>query len=190
MKVRSFIAIDPSPEVKVRIIEVIDRLRQGSGGIRWMTEDQLHLTLRFLGSVDEEILEQEIAPRLERLASQSPPISLTVRGIGFLPSPDRPRIVWVGVAGDVPSLQKFQQGVELAVQGLTPVSREDRHFRPHITIGRVHEPHKRYGMERILSIGEVADLGEFTADHLYLYKSDLTPRGARYTELGVFKLGG
>lgn len=189
MGTRSFIAIDPSPEVAEQLLRAIDRMRQGSGGIRWMRDDQLHLTLRFLGSVDEEILEQ-ISSRLEPLARKFSPLPLHVRGIGFFPSPDRPRIVWVGINGAIETLVRLYEGVELAVQGLTPVSKQDRAFRPHITIGRVHEPHKRYGMSRILTIGEVVDFGEFIADQLILYKSDLTPRGARYTKLGTFQLGG
>ncbi len=189
MKLRSFIAIDPSAEVAVRLAEAIDRMRQGSGGIRWMREDQFHLTLRFLGSVEEEGLET-IASRLEELSRKFSPLALEVRGIGFFPSPDRPRIVWAGIVGETEPLAALYEGVELAVQGLTPVSKEARVFRPHITIGRVHEPHKRYGMQRILSIGEVAEFGPFTADQLLLYKSDLTPKGARYTKLQTFKLGG
>jgi len=189
MKLRTFIAIDPSPEVAARLGEAVERMRQGSGGIRWLREDQFHLTLRFLGSVAEEVLEQ-ISSRLDVLAQQSPSLELEVRGIGFFPSPDRPRIVWAGIVGEIEPLAALYEGVELVVQGLTPVSKEARAFRPHITIGRVHEPHKRYGMQRILSIGEVAEFGQFTADQILLYKSELTPKGSRYTCLQAFKLGG
>ncbi len=189
MKLRTFIAIDPSPEVAARLVEAVDRMRQGSGGIHWMREDQFHLTLRFLGSIEEEVLEQ-ISLRLDTLAGKSAPLALEVRGVGFFPSPDRPRIVWAGIVGETAPLAALYEGVELAVQGLTPVSKEARAFRPHITIGRVHEPHKRYGMQRILSIGEVAEFGRFTAGELLLYKSDLTPKGSRYTKLQSFNLGG
>lgn len=189
MKLRTFIAIDPSPEVTGHLVDAIDRMRQGSGGIRWLRGDQFHLTLRFLGSVEEEVLEK-ISSRLEELGQRSSPLTLLVRGIGFFPSPDRPRIVWAGIDGETEGLRSLYEGVEGVVQGLTPVSKEERNFRPHITIGRVHEPHKRYGMQRILAIGEAVEFGQFIGDQLLLYKSDLTPRGARYTKLQTFKLGG
>jgi len=186
--VRSFIAVDPSEEVIGHLIDAIDRMRQGSGGIRWLREDQIHLTLKFLGSVDEEILSDKIYPRLTQLAQASLPIKLQVRGIGFFPSPDRPRVVWAGIEGQVESLKALQERIEASVQAFSG-SCEDRTFRPHLTLGRVREPHKRYGIGRMMMLGETVEFGAFMADRLILYKSELTPGGARYTKLSTFKLG-
>lgn len=172
-----------------RLAGAIERMRQGSGGIRWLSEDQFHLTLRFLGSVEENILEEKICPRLAQLVPQFSPITLQVRGVGFFPSPARPRVVWAGVEGEIEPLIVLQKRVQEAVQSLAQSPEEDRSFRPHLTIGRVREPHRRYGFERIAAVGEAVELGSFTVDEILLYKSELTPRGSRYTELGNFKLG-
>lgn len=188
MKTRSFTAVDPSPEVLARIAEVAKRLEPKTQGFRWVRSDGIHLTLRFLGAVEEDTL-LKIQERLQQLAESSEPISLTANGLGFFPNPSRPRIVWVGLEGETERLQALQNGVETAVRDLPVHQEKGRGFTPHLTIARIPDFQRASGMARVLEAAKSAEFGGFQVEEVILYKSDLTPQGAKYTKLKSFKLG-
>ena len=188
MKVRSFIAVDPSPEVMAKIVEAIRKLEPQTRGFRWVHPEGIHLTLRFLGEVEEEVLET-ISQRLEQLAQSKEPISLTVSGIGFFPDPSRPRVVWVGLQGELDRLERLQREIHEAVRDLPVHQENERGFAPHLTIARIPDFHRASGIARILEAAKSAEFGDFRVATLILYKSRLTPQGARYTKLKEFKLG-
>jgi len=190
--IRSFIAVDPSAEVAARLAAFVDRLSKETKGFKWVEAEGIHLTLRFLGEVDEDVL-KSVVERLKIASLEGGPLSLRVHGIGFFPSAQRPRVVWAGLEGDVDRLISIQDKVEKALEGLEIHQEEKRGFKPHLTLARVKDPRMATGVARILqSILELpndADFGEFYVKSLVLYKSDLTPMGARYTKLGEFHLG-
>lgn len=189
MTIRSFIAVDPSPEVLSRIAAAIKGLESETRGFRWVRPEGIHLTLRFLGGVEEEIL-SKIGGRVEQLVRGEGPISLTASGLGFFPNPSRPRVVWVGLQGETARLMGVQRKVEEAVYDLPVHQERERGFTPHITVARIADFHSCSGIARVLEAARSADFGDFTVGSLILYKSDLTPQGAKYTKLREFKLGG
>lgn len=188
MKIRSFIAVDPSPEVTAKIDETIRKLEPQTRGFRWVRPEGIHLTLRFLGEVEEEVLET-ISQRIEQLARDCEPISLTASGIGFFPDPVRPRVVWVGLQGDLSRLEGLQKEVHEAVRELPVHQEKERGFTPHLTVARIADFHKASGIARILEAAKSAEFGDFRIKTVILYKSNLTPQGAKYTKLKEFKLG-
>ncbi len=188
MKIRSFIAVDPPPEVLDKIADMIESLEKQTRGMRWVNPDGIHLTLRFLGEVDEEVF-PEIESRLKQLALGEGPISLTASGLGFFPDPARPRIVWVGLGGETDRLESLGKKVNEAFRDLPVHPEEAREFKPHITVARIADHHRASGIARILEKGKGAQFGSFSVNTLILYKSNLTPDGARYTKLKEFKLG-
>jgi 2'-5' RNA ligase len=188
MKIRSFIAVDPSPEVTAKIAETIRKIEPQTRGFRWIHPEGIHLTLRFLGEVEEEVLET-ISQRIEQLTESKEPISLTASGIGFFPDPSRPRVVWIGLQGDLDRLERLQREIHEAVRGLPVHQEKERGFTPHLTVARIPDFHKASGIVRILEAAKSAEFGNFSVETVILYKSNLTPQGAKYTKLKEFKLG-
>ena len=188
MKIRSFIAVDPSSEVTAKINNVLKDLEGQTRGVRWVHSDGLHLTLRFLGEIEKEVLDA-IQEKISQLVTEESPISLQASGIGFFPNASRPRVVCVGLKGETEKLEAVQKKIRRAVADL-PVHREkEREFSPHITLARIADFHRASGVARILEAAKSADFGDFEVKALILYKSRLTPQGSRYTKLQEFSFG-
>lgn len=186
MSIRSFIAVDPSPEVSEHLGSFIQRLSKETKGFKWVDPEAIHLTLRFLGDVEPSTLET-LKDRLPQAVSGLAPISLQARGVGFFPNAQRPRVVWAGLEGEVEKLKALQARVAEAVEGFDVKPEEDRDVTPHLTLARVKDPQSAVGVARILQAGRESDFGEFVVSSVILYKSDLTPSGARYTKLETFQ---
>jgi 2'-5' RNA ligase len=183
MTLRAFIAVDPSEEVVRRLAETIRSLERKTMGFRWVRPEAIHLTLRFLGEIEEALID-EIDVRLGQLATGHEPISLSAAGLGFFPGPEKPRVVWAGLEGQTDRLAGLQKDVHERMKDLSVHKEEDRGFTPHLTLARI--PHFRgaSGISTILQAAREARFGEFVVDRLLLYKSRLTPEGASYTNCG------
>lgn len=189
MKIRAFIAVDPPDPVVEEIVKFLSRLEKETRGVRWVNPDGVHLTLRFLGGVEAETLAQ-IQSRMKRVAEGFGPFSLCPSGLGFFPHISRPRIVWVGLTGETERLKALQSAVAEGVADLPVKPEEKRDFHPHLTLGRIRDFHQISGLVKIVEEGKGWEPSEFRVGEIILYKSDLTPKGARYTKLGTFLLGG
>jgi 2'-5' RNA ligase len=184
-KIRSFLALDPPEEVLREVASIQNRLRKLiDGDIRWVRPEGIHLTLKFFGDVSGDDV-ANIATVAGKAAEKETPFSLAVGGVGVFPDPHRPRVLWLGMNGDVERLQVFQKGIEQALlQAGFP--REERPFRPHLTLGRIRNPKGLVGLARALEKGEECTAGWFIASGLGLIQSELTPGGAMYTRLKWF----
>ena len=141
---RLFVAV-PLDEPALRTVtDLVERIRAdrerdapGERDVRWVRMDGLHLTLRFLGSIEEELL-AGIVGRLKKVAARHAPFEAQVRGLGAFPDGQHPRVLWAGVEGE--AVVKLQRDVEAAVVelGFAPENVE-KPFHPHITLGRVKE---------------------------------------------------
>src|SRR5919106_1012945 len=96
--IRAFIAIELDRAILKRIVEATDELRQKLSDIRWAPQDNCHLTLKFLGEIDERQVEP-IGHALERQLSLFPRFSINAKGLGVFPDAKRPRVLWVGIEG-------------------------------------------------------------------------------------------
>lgn len=188
-KIRSFLALDPPEEVLREIGAVQNRLRKLiEGDIRWVRPEGIHLTLKFFGDISGGDV-ANIATVVEKAAEGERPFSLAVIGAGVFPDPHRPRVLWLGMNGDVERLLAFQKGVEQALLQIG-FPREERPFRPHLTLGRIKTSRGLIGLARALEKGEEYTAGQFVASGLSLIQSELTPRGAVYTKLKWFPFMG
>jgi 2'-5' RNA ligase len=188
---RLFIAISLPADVRTSLRDLVDRFRSRGDPFRWIDPDNVHLTLKFLGEVPGALL-LPLEQAIGETASQFPPFSLVVRGIGAFPSADRPRIVWVGVvAEDV--LTSLHDGIDQALRplGFEP---EERAFRPHLTIGRLRRDRKgRGGVKASLGdrlTGLRYDGGRFGVESVELMESLLKPTGAVYLVKASLPLAG
>ena len=176
---RLFVAVDLPEEV----IKVVTAVREELPGARWVPAEQLHLTLRFIGEVDEALF-KHIKSALATVKGR--PFRMALQGIGHFPPGKHPRVLWVGMEENEALLQ-LQQDVELALvnAGLAP---EERRFSPHITIARLKETPGG----RVLSCEEkhAALTDHFSVEGFHLYSSTLTGSGAIHRREATYTLGG
>jgi len=188
-KIRSFLALDPPEEVLREIASIQNRLRKLiQGDIRWVRPEGIHLTLKFFGDISGGDV-ANIATVVGKAAEGERPFSLAIGDVGVFPDPHRPRVLWIGMNGDVERLQVFQKGIEQALLQIGFPS-EERPFRPHLTLGRIRTSKGLTGLARALEKGEESTAGRFIASGLSLIQSELTPGGAIYTKLKWFPFSG
>ncbi|MBW7864804.1 MAG: RNA 2',3'-cyclic phosphodiesterase [Candidatus Hydrogenedentes bacterium] len=186
---RCFTAIRLPETVRELLARQINRLRGAGGRVSWTRDENLHLTLRFLGEVTPEQLEA-YGVRLAGMLAELPPVTLQVAGLGAFPNLRKPSILWAGaslVAGDLGTLWQATESCAAAV-GLPP---ETKAFHPHITLGRVREPHPPEAFHRLLveTAQSAPVFGDaFTVHSVALFRSELRPAGPLYTVLKEFTL--
>lgn len=185
-RIRSFVAILLNDEVRAAVAAEIARLRPLAPRVGWVAAPNLHLTLKFLGELPPDALEQ-VKDGLTEAVAGAAPFSLHFYGLGAFPGMARPRVLWVGVAEGGQAAQALLARVEAAL-GRRGFPREDRPFSPHLTIGRVREPRGLAGLQEAMARDARMDFGRLEARALSLMRSDLSPAGSRYTELAAFPL--
>ena len=187
--IRSFLAIDPPEEIRREIGRIQNRLKKTvRGDIRWVRPESIHLTLKFFGDIRPEVIES-ISAVAGKAATEVGPFELAIGGTGVFPDMNRPRVVWLGMDGEVERLASFQKGLERALAEIG-FPAEARPFRPHLTLGRIRSPKGPSGLAEALEQAKMDAGAKFTATGLCLFKSDLTPRGAVYTRLAVYPFAG
>ena len=152
-------------------------------GVRPVRQEQLHLTLRFIGEVDRG-LEAPLAQAISAATAGLPCFPIRLRAAGVFPSHRRARVVWVGVEEAAP-LSALQRSVEEAVVGVGAAP-DPRLFRPHVTVGRIRRPRPPVGLA-----GAIADVRfEATVDvrRVSLMRSELLSSGARHAEVAACPL--
>jgi 2'-5' RNA ligase len=146
------------------------------------------VTLKFLGQIDPALV-GPLTSALEAAAATVGPFDLDVQGLGAFPTPTRPRVIWAGTAGNRERVVELAEQVERAV---APVGfpREERAFSPHVTLGRVREPRVPPALADALRAAAGRSFGLVRIEAVSLMRSELSRRGARYSELASGALGG
>lgn len=183
---RLFIAIELPSEIKQGIAKVQEDLRNTGAAANWTRPEGIHLTLKFLGEVDESKVD-EIMMALTDAAQGIGKMDLEVAGAGAFPNAKMLRVLWLGVTGDVEKLGLLQAAVENAMMGLG-FEREERTFSPHLTLARIKFPKPRDNWQQKIEGVRDVKLGGFEAGHISLMKSELRREGAIYTEIGKAEL--
>jgi 2'-5' RNA ligase len=185
---RLFVAVELPQHVKERLAEVVAELSACRADVRWVSDGALHLTLKFLGSVDARDL-GGVETALQRVAAAARPTRGRVRSIGSFPHPSRPRVLWAGVEPDGPALGELHGALDEAM-GDVGFEREKRRFHPHVTLARVRGPRGLPELREAMVAREGFDAGTFQIDALTLFRSELRRDGARHTALSVQYLAG
>jgi 2'-5' RNA ligase len=189
-KIRSFIAMELSQDLKVQLAKLQSRLKTDRPRVKWVSPDGIHLTLKFLGDVDAARIAQVTQAMTEAVKGiQS--FELAVGQLGVFPNPQKVQVVWVGLEGDLTTLDSLYRQLEdsMAKIGFPP---ENRGFKPHLTLARVGsealpDERKRFGD---LVTACKADINySMKASSLSLMKSVLAPSGASYTRLSLIEFG-
>jgi len=185
---RTFIAVEISAETRSRARQLITRLSGTGAKVSWVKPDCLHLTLKFLGDVDlREIA--ALGEAVTRATADLPPFEIEVRGAGAFPTAARPRTLWLGVGRGSDEMVALHDAVDGALDGLG-YRREQRRFRPHLTIGRVRGERDLELLGQLVS--EHADFagGVTSIDEVVVMSSELSPDGPDYEPLAIAPLNG
>ena len=190
--IRAFIAIELPSEIRAALSQLQDNFKTGKGAsVKWVAPEGIHLTLKFLGNVDEAEI-----PALNKALSEA------VRGVahfylelgepGAFPNCQAPNIVWVGVGGEMETLRTLHNNIDhvLAPLGFPP---EKRAFSPHLTLGRVRDetsPGERRRLGENVAALKTGAKPSFKVESVNLMRSRLTREGAIYSCLASFALSG
>ena len=189
---RLFVALEPPEAVRRRLTAAAAKIRRAAGAaageIRWVADENVHLTVQFLGAVPEERVDA-VAEAIGAAASAARPVSLEVKGAGGFPNSRRPRVVWLGIAGEVPALEVLagDLGRRLASLGFPP---EARPFAAHLTLGRARDARGAPGLGGALAAAAQDEGIAWRATELVLFESHLSPGGPRYEAVLRAALGG
>jgi|Deesub1362A_J573_1020465.scaffolds.fasta_scaffold00034_8 2'-5' RNA ligase len=184
---RCFISVELPPDLRSSLYRATSALRESCSRARWVPPENLHITLKFLGNVKARAIPGLVALLKEHLAPFAA-LEVELQGAGAFPSPQRPRVVWLGVR-EPRALQALQQAVEAAAQqaGFSP---EERPFVPHLTLGRLKEPRACPSLSQSLSTLKEAPFGKIRVDRVCLMQSRLSPQGAQYSVVAQIQLKG
>src|SRR5262249_31497236 len=166
-------------QVRASLSAVCAELRGRTRGLSWVKADNLHLTLRFLGEVESAMLEH-VRKAVTDAAAAVSPFTVSLDGLGGFPPGRAPRVLWAGVWTGGEEMRALHAALEtaLAAHG---IPRESRSFHPHVTLARARDPRGAGGLASALGAGPT--FGEARVRALHLMRSELDPRGARYTVL-------
>lgn len=183
---RAFIAIELPDDVKDILVALVERLRRSDVRASWVKRDAMHLTLRFLGEIDEHAL-SDIVRSLEEGLKDARSFELRVAGVGGFPNVARPGTVWAGVHPVEGPLTSTYRVCETAARsaGLPP---ESKPFRPHLTVARLKRAQDGVHLRPYLEQEDSLTSHVFKVPSVVLFQSDLTPRGPIHTPLREFRL--
>jgi len=178
--IRAFIAVSLDPKVNDKIADASALLKPQIASVRWVAPVSFHLTLKFLGDIDEGLIEP-IGAALREQLRLFPRFTINAKGLGVFPGPKRPRVLWVGLTGD--DLILLASRVDSALQPLG-FAQESRTFTPHLTIGRWRQSDQApKSLGRELENWKVHDFGRSNVESVQLMQSVLKPEGATYHDL-------
>jgi 2'-5' RNA ligase len=184
--VRTFFAVEVSPEIHAALVALKRELAATGAAVRWVRDEGLHATVKFLGAVPAAQL-PELQAALSAPVGARPPMTAAVSGLGVFPSPRRPRVVWAGL--DCPPLAALAAALDDAL-GRFGFKPEARAFRAHITLGRVSDTRGWAPLDALLRAHATTDFGTCRLSELVAYRSDLRRGGSLYTKLWTIPFGG
>ncbi len=187
-RIRCFVAADLDGPARQEVERLQERLRKMGVRGRWVAPGRVHVTVRFIGEVPPETFDA-VFEALARPVGTTGALDLVLQGLGAFPSLRRPRVLWVGLAGDVAALAGAAREVNERLEGLG-LPGEARPFRPHVTLARAKGPSGMEGLEQALrALGPYQGPG-FRVTRLTLYESRLKPGGPEYLPRRSIPLGG
>lgn len=183
--IRAFIAVELPGGLKLETDKLLASLKPIGAGVRWVKAINLHLTLRFLGNIEQDkipLLENKLKDNLAGFK----PFTIQFSGLGCFPNLQRPRIVWSGVGGDLERLKGLASAVEAACRQ-SGFGKKDKRFSAHLTIGRIKYQKKIKPLIEYLKKAEFKT-DKFQVHEIVIFRSDLSPNGPNYTPLVKTKL--
>lgn len=178
---RTFIAIELPKETKDTLAKLQERLKAAGADVKWVKPDHIHLTLKFLGEVNDKKLDK-IKSVLADVAKENPAFQIEINSAGAFPNLSSPRVIWVGADKGDNETKKIAAELEEKIAREAGIPKEKRPFSSHITLGRVRSNTNREKLtQEIQKIGDTSPI--FSVSKIILFKSTLTPNGPIYEAL-------
>lgn len=183
---RAFVAIDLPDSIRASIGAAQETLKSYGFRVKWVRPESIHLTLKFLGNIDVN-RSDAIVNAMTRAARGRAALRLSASGMGVFPNARRPRVIWVGLGGQLDHLKSLQQTLDghLADLGFPA---EKRLFKGHLTLGRVKGTIAADRLQAALAKFNAFETEGFEANRIILFKSELHPTGAVYTKVARVNL--
>lgn len=193
---RLFVALDIDDAIRERIARYVEGVRGFAPEARWVKEESLHVTLKFIGEQPDTAVEQLQSALASVVAPNS---QINFAGYGFFPTAKSARVFWIGIEAE-PELAPLAAAIDEKLIALG-IQKEERRFSPHLTLarlpGRSGSPRWRKGdrpsatfqvLQQQLAKLPIPQFGSMTVREFFLYKSQLSPKGSTYTKLARFSL--
>jgi 2'-5' RNA ligase len=185
--IRTFIALKLPENIILFLQSVQQKLMSYGLKVRWVRPENIHLTIKFLGDIYKTDL-NDVSATLTESAGIHGPFSFRIKGLGVFPGIRRPRVIWAGIAGETERIAAFQRHLDQSLSNLG-YPRESRPFQGHLTLGRFKGESHSGKLVDALNTQSDFESETVTVDRVTLFKSDLKPSGAVYSELGTVSLG-
>lgn len=188
-RIRTFIAVDINKAIRDRAVALQDKLAQTSSDVKWVEPENMHITLLFLGEVnDRDIV--DICDSVAEVCQEHAPFAMTIESVGAFPTSRRPRTLWMGVGEGKQELTALHDALEPPLLDLGCYRREGRSYTPHLTLGRVKSD--RPSDELATALAKHTDWhgGQTLVREVLVMSSELTSDGPTYTVLSRASLEG
>jgi 2'-5' RNA ligase len=183
---RAFIAIKVAGEIRRRIIEIQNELKDINADIRWVKSENIHITLKFLGEVEDNRI-IEVCRIVEDAVKTTGTFELSVETSGVFPGQGLPVVIWIGVSEGMEFLVKLYHSLEESLYR-AGFEKEKRNFSAHLTIGRISSARNIKNLLQKLETFKNVGLGRMAAEAVYILRSDLTPEGPVYSVIKKVEL--
>jgi 2'-5' RNA ligase len=187
MNMRLFISVNMAEPVRSSLAGVQNRLKKSGADVKWVEEQNLHLTLKFLGDTDAGRLGL-IQERLKAAVAGINSFDIRFEGTDFFPDAENPRVIWIGISKGADELSALALSIDesLAYAGF---QREAKKFVPHLTIGRFRTRRNFFKLKESIQLLALPCISQ-PVNSIFLVQSSLTPSGSVYNNAGVFQLSG
>ena len=183
---RAFLAVEFPASVLASLAELTAALKAEAVQAKWVTPDQMHVTLKFFEDLSDA-QRQSVDKAVENACMETPPFPLAVRGSGGFGSGEALRVIWAGVEDEAGKLASFAERLAASLEKIG-FSREDRPFRPHVTLCRFRQPNRSAELKARLESLKRFDGGSFQVSEAALFSSMLRQSGPVYTRLQRYPL--
>jgi len=185
---RLFFAVNLPHAVTSRLDNLSATFGVPAGHVRWVRGENMHITLKFLGDVEDSAI-PKLCDAARKAVDGFSPMRIAVEGMGVFPNHEKPKVVWFGVTGETEPMKKLESALseELSKLGYPP---DERSFTPHLTIGRVKNDIARGKLARLVRQYHKFYIGEAVVSEIALYESRLSPKGSIYSPVDTFHLSG
>jgi RNA 2',3'-cyclic 3'-phosphodiesterase len=187
-RVRTFIGVEIGDEIRRKAVSLQQQLGRSGAGVKWVSPENLHVSLLFLGEVDDRDL-LPVCRAVEEAARREPPFPLRVSGVGAFPTPRRPKVVWAGITDGADSLRRLYELLEKRMLDLGVYRKEERSYTPHLTLGRVRGEADGFALAGELPKLLAWDGGRTVVNEMVVFSSELRKDGPEYAVLARGELG-
>ena len=178
--IRAFIAVEIDEPNKQKICGLISGLKKSEADAKWITEDQMHLTLKFLGNTDKSEI-QKISDALSDIADNFNSFKINFSEIGAFPNMNRPAVIWLGIDKGAGILKMLNEKIETALEKIG-FRQENREFKPHLTLARIRSPKNTPNLIKLIKETSFnSGDNDSRINKLALFQSALNPKGAVHT---------